>query len=141
MRHAARRHRHSGFVLSCSCYLHGCRCGFLGDATRECHCTGAEAERYLCKISGQLLDRIDLHTEVPVVPYKEMRSKDGGESSSEIRARILEARSIQQRRSFYNAHIPPHALRKLCALDEAGERTLEMRCGGWASPRGRMIAF
>src|ERR1017187_5660442 len=106
--------------------MHACRCGFLGDATRECHCTGAEIQRYLGKISGPLLDRIDLHIEVPAVPYKEMRAKDGGESSAEMRGRILEARALQQQRGFYNAHIPPGALRKLCALDEAGERTLEM---------------
>jgi magnesium chelatase family protein len=114
----------ASFILVCA--LNPCRCGFLGDATRECHCTGAEIQRYLGKISGPLLDRIDLHIEVPAVPYKEMRAKDGGESSEEMRARILEARSIQHQRGFYNAHIPPSALRQLCALDEAGERTLEM---------------
>ena len=98
----------------------------MGDSTRECRCTGAEVQRYLGKISGPLLDRIDLHIEVPAVPYKEMRANDGGVSSAEMRARIQEARSIQQQRGFYNALIPPSALRNLCVLDEAGERTLEM---------------
>ena len=109
---------HSGRVR----YMHACRCGFLGDATRECRCTGAEIQRYLGKISGPLLDCIDMHIEVPAVPYKDMRASDGGTSSAEMRERILQARSIQHQRGYYNAHIPPSALRNLCALDEAGEQ-------------------
>ncbi|MCE5311439.1 MAG: ATP-binding protein [Acidobacteriales bacterium] len=104
----------------------GCRCGFYGDATHECRCTGGEIQRYLGKISGPLLDRIDLHIEVPAVPYAELRGKDGGDTSAEIRARVEAARHIQQRRGFYNAQIPHAPLRKLCALDDAGERTLEL---------------
>jgi magnesium chelatase family protein len=103
-----------------------CRCGFRGDASHECRCTAAEVQRYLGRISGPLLDRIDLHIEVPAVPYKELRGKDGGVTSAEMRARVLAAREIQQQRGFYNAQIPAPLLRKLCALDEAGERMLEM---------------
>ena len=114
----------AGFVLICA--LNPCRCGFLGDSSRECRCTPAEIQRYLGKISGPLLDRIDLQVEVPAVPYKEMRAIDGGVTSAEMRERVQQARSIQHQRGFYNAHIPPNVLRKLCALDEAGERTLEM---------------
>ena len=106
--------------------MHGCPCGFFSDPTRECRCTGAIIQRYLSKVSGPLLDRIDLHIEVPAVPYKELRGKDNGVSSEEMRARITTARSQQQQRGFYNAHIPQRLLRRLCALDEAGERTLEM---------------
>jgi magnesium chelatase family protein len=73
-----------------------------------------------------LLDRIDLHIEVPAVPYQELRSKDGGASSSEMRGRVAETRGIQQARGFNNSNIPVQELRKLCALDDAGERTLEM---------------
>ena len=113
---------HSGRVR----YTHACRCGFLGDATRESRCTGAEIQRYLGKISGPLLDRIDLHIEVPAVPYKDLRANDGGTSSAEMRERIQQARCIQHQRGYYNAHIPPSALRNLCSLDEAGERTLEL---------------
>jgi len=80
----------------------------------------------LSKISGPLLDRIDLHVEVPAVPYKELRAKDHGTGSTEMRQRVEAARAIQERRGFYNARIPSPQLRKLCALDEAGERTLEM---------------
>ena len=73
-----------------------------------------------------MLDRIDLHVEVPAVPYKEMRGSGDGESSAVIRGRVQRARAIQQARGFYNSQIPVRTLRKLCELDEAGERTLEM---------------
>jgi magnesium chelatase family protein len=106
--------------------LNPCPCGFYGDPTRECRCTGAIIQRYLGKLSGPLLDRIDLHIEVPAVPYQELRGKDGGTSSGEMRQRVCTARELQQRRGFYNAHIPASELRKLCELDAAGERTLEM---------------
>ena len=78
------------------------------------------------KLSGPLLDRIDLHVEVPAVPYQELRGRDEGQTSAEMRQRVCAARTVQQGRGFYNAHIPPQALRRLCALDDAGERTLEM---------------
>jgi magnesium chelatase family protein len=103
-----------------------CKCGYYGDPSRECRCTGTEIQRYLGKISGPLLDRIDLHIEVPAVPYKELRGKDRGAGTAEMRARVHEARRIQQERGYYNSQIPHPALRKLCALDEAGERTLEI---------------
>src|ERR1039458_1438171 len=72
----------------CSCYLHGCPCGFYGDSTRECRCTPAIIQRYLGKISGPLLDRIDIHVEVPAVPYKDLRGNAASESSAEIRVRV-----------------------------------------------------
>ena len=106
--------------------MNPCPCGYFSDPTRECRCTGAIIQRYLSKVSGPLLDRIDLHIEVPAVAYKELRSKDNGVTSAEMKARVEAAREIQQRRGFYNAHIPTQLLRKLCALDDAGERTLEM---------------
>lgn len=107
-------------------YTHGCPCGFFSDPTHECRCTGAIIQRYLSKVSGPLLDRIDLHVEVPAVAYKELRAKDHGTSSTEMRERVEAARGVQHQRGFYNARIPSRLLRKLCALDEAGERTLEM---------------
>jgi magnesium chelatase family protein len=106
--------------------MQGCPCGFFSDPSRECRCTGAIIQRYLSKISGPLLDRIDLHAEVPAVPYKELRGKDHGTCSAEMRQRVEAARAIQQRRGFYNARIPSPQLRKLCALDDAGESMLEM---------------
>jgi magnesium chelatase family protein len=106
--------------------MHGCPCGFFSDPTHECRCTGAIIQRYLSKVSGPLLDRIDLHVEVPAVAYKELRGKDNGVSSTDMRTRVENARAIQQRRGFYNGRIPSRLLRQLCALDDAGERTLEM---------------
>ena len=106
--------------------MNPCPCGFFSDASRECRCTGAIIQRYLSKVSGPLLDRIDLHVEVPAVPYKELRGRDNGTGSVEMRERINAARALQQARGFYNANIPARLIRKLCALDEAGERTLEL---------------
>jgi magnesium chelatase family protein len=106
--------------------MNPCRCGHLGDPSRECRCTPGQIQQYLNKISGPLLDRIDLHIEVPAVPFRELREKADGLSSAEMRERVQQARAIQQRRGFYNAHLPSRVLRKLCELDEAGERTLEM---------------
>jgi len=106
--------------------MNPCPCGYHGDTTRECHCTGAIIQRYLAKLSGPLLDRIDLHIEVPAVPYQELRAKEPGASTAEIRERVCKARELQQSRGYYNALIPSGHIQKLCALDAAGERTLEM---------------
>jgi magnesium chelatase family protein len=106
--------------------MNPCPCGHMGDPTRECRCTGAIVQRYLGKISGPLLDRIDLHVEVPVVPYQELRARDGGASSARMRDRVLAARGRQHKRGCYNSRLAPQVLRDVCALDAAGERTLEM---------------
>ena len=106
--------------------MNPCKCGFYGDATRECRCTPGQIAQYLGKISGPLLDRIDIHVEVPAVPYKELRGNAASESSAEIRQRVAAARAVQQARGCYNAEMPTRMIRKLCALDDSGERTLEM---------------
>ena len=72
------------------------------------------------------MDRIDLHIEVPAVAYKDMRARDGGATSEQMRSRVDSARAAQQTRGYYNSMIPSSALRAVCALDEAGERTMEM---------------
>jgi len=114
----------SNFMLVAA--MNPCQCGFFGDATRECRCTPAMIQRYLGKISGPLLDRIDIHVEVPAVPYKELRGSGDAESSAAIRARVDLARAAQQARGHYNARMPARLIRKQCALDDSGERTLEM---------------
>lgn len=106
--------------------MNPCPCGFYGDSTRECRCTPGIIQRYLAKVSGPLLDRIDLHIEVPAVPYKELRSRSDGQTTAQIREKVEAAREAQRARGFYNSQIPHSQLRTLCALDEAGERTLEM---------------
>ena len=114
----------SSFMLVAA--MNPCKCGFYGDATRECRCTPAQIQQYLGKISGPLLDRIDIHVEIPAVPFKELRGDAPAESSAEIRARVERARAVQQARGFYNCRMPARVIRKECALDDAGERTLEM---------------
>ncbi len=106
--------------------MNPCPCGYYGDPTRECRCTPAIIQRYLGKISGPLLDRIDIQIEVPAVPYKELRSGEIAVSSGEMRDRAERAAEIQRARGYSNARMPARAIRKHCALDETGERTLEM---------------
>jgi magnesium chelatase family protein len=114
----------SSFMLVAA--MNPCKCGFYGDATRECRCTPGQIQQYLGKISGPLLDRIDIHVEVPAVPYQELRGAGVAESSAEMRARVEASRAIQQARGHYNARMPAQRIRTDCALDASGERTLEM---------------
>jgi magnesium chelatase family protein len=114
----------SVFILVAA--MNPCPCGFYGDTTRECRCTPAIIQRYLGKISGPLLDRIDIHVEVPAVPYKELRGPSTSESSAAIRERVERVRAVQQARGYYNSRMPARMIRKQCALDDSGERTLEM---------------
>jgi len=106
--------------------MNPCPCGFFGDPTRECRCTPAIIQRYLGKISGPLLDRIDIQIEVPAVPYKELRSGEVAVSSEAMRERAERTSEIQRARGYTNARMPARSIRKDCALDETGERTLEM---------------
>jgi magnesium chelatase family protein len=106
--------------------MNPCPCGFYGDRTKECRCTGTQIQRYIGKISGPLLDRIDIHIEVPAVAYQELRGQGDGVSSQAMRERVERAREVQDRRGFLNSRIPSAQLRKVCALDASGERTLEM---------------
>ena len=86
----------------------------------------------MAKISGPLLDRIDLHIEVPAVKYKDLSSKESGESSEKIRERVVRAREIQSRRfrgrkgMYANAHMQSREIREFCKLDAAGEELLKM---------------
>jgi magnesium chelatase family protein len=106
--------------------MNPCPCGYFGDPGKECLCTGAQIQRYVGKISGPLLDRIDIHLEVPAVEYKELRGQGDGVSSGAMRERVSAARQRQAERGFLNAHAPSAQLRQMAALDAAGERTLEM---------------
>ena len=106
--------------------MNPCPCGYYGDSTRECRCTPAIIQRYLSKISGPLLDRIDIQIEVPAVPFRELRAGDDAESSASMRARTARARELQHGRGHANSRLPTRLIRRLCALDPPGERTLEM---------------
>jgi magnesium chelatase family protein len=75
-----------------------CPCGFFGDKKNECNCNDGQIQRYMSRLSGPLLDRIDLHLEVPAVPFQEMSSLKKGESSQIIRERVAATRRVQKDR-------------------------------------------
>ena len=118
------------FMLAAA--MNPCPCGFHNDRTRECHCTPPMIQRYISKISGPLLDRIDIHIDVPAVNYKEMRSSAEPESSSQILERVIRARQIQlarfssgREKVFCNAQMSPRYIRTFCELSADCERLLE----------------
>lgn len=119
----------SNFTLVAS--MNPCPCGYFG-SSRECKCSPPQIQRYVGKISGPLMDRIDIHIDVPAVNFKELRGRDvpQGESSSEIRQRVLKAREIQLTRFagekvFSNSAMSPSQIRKFCTLDNESENLLE----------------
>src|SRR5437763_3419906 len=113
--------------------MNPCPCGFFNDRSRECHCTPPIIQRYMSKISGPLMDRIDIHIDVPAVNYKEMRTGNEPESSASIRERILRARGLQLARFsgntrdklYCNAQMAPRHIRAFCELSADCERLLE----------------
>jgi len=110
--------------------LNPCPCGYYGDRKRECRCSPGQIERYRQRISGPLLDRIDLHVEVPLVDYRELSSSASGEPSAKIRERILEARERQARRfrgspTRTNATMGPRQVGEHCRLDTESASYLE----------------
>ena len=118
------------FMLVCA--MNPCRCGYYGDPTHTCTCTPEQVRRYLSKISGPLLDRIDIQVEVPAVTYDEMATGTrSGEPSAAIRERVNAARRFAEVRSEKlglvarpNAAIPPKEIAKICALEPAAEALL-----------------
>ncbi|MCF7969143.1 MAG: ATP-binding protein, partial [Methylococcaceae bacterium] len=108
--------------------MNPCPCGYLGDASGRCRCTPDQVLRYRGRISGPLVDRIDMHIEVPRVPQEMLRkgSPGGEESSAVIRARVIAARErALQRAARPNALLSPTLIRRDCALSEDGHRLLE----------------
>ncbi len=109
--------------------LNPCPCGYWGDPVRPCTCSPALVTRYQKRISGPLLDRIDIHVEVPRVDYQKLTDERRGEPSAAIRERVERARAIQRRRFAgtpltANAEMGPAEVRELCPLDEAGRSLL-----------------
>jgi magnesium chelatase family protein len=103
--------------------LNPCPCGYRNDPRRACNCTGPQVEKYLAKISGPLLDRIDIHIEVPAVPFKELSSERGGTSSQQMREQVEQARGLQvarftKSRTRYNGNMSTREIRQHCKLDE-----------------------
>jgi magnesium chelatase family protein len=107
--------------------MNPCPCGFYGDPKRECRCSPTMITKYRNKISGPLLDRIDIHVEVPAVKYKEMAGDSTGEVSEKIRARVEYARVIQRERFGHtNARIAPKEIKEHCRLDDECAELLKM---------------
>ncbi len=110
--------------------MNPCPCGYYSDPKHECRCTHQQIHRYRAKISGPLLDRIDIHLEVPAVPYKDLAGQTGTESSKDIRKRVAKARTVQSERFarakiYCNAHMNSRHIKKFCKIDDASSGLLE----------------
>jgi magnesium chelatase family protein len=110
--------------------MNPCPCGFLGDPKRECTCTYLQIQRYRSKISGPLMDRIDIHMEVPPVQFRDLKGTVKGRGSSEILKRVKKARATQSKRFrrmkiYSNAHMNTRQIRKFCLLDSESNDILE----------------
>ena len=105
---------------------------FFTDPQKECTCTPLQIQRYRSKVSGPLLDRIDIQVEVPTLRYQELASKDAGECSASIRKRVILARDVQMKRfegrkgMYCNADMQSKDIQTFCNLDAAGEDLLKM---------------
>jgi len=108
--------------------MNPCPCGYLGDASGRCHCTSEQVARYRAKISGPLLDRIDMHLDVPRVAIEILRkgTPQGEESSATIRQRVITARNLALARSNKaNAALSAKEVKQFCGLSESGHQLLE----------------
>jgi len=118
----------SDFMLVAA--MNPCPCGYLGDTLHECSCTPLMTRRYRNRLSGPLLDRIDLHIDVPRISHKELSDTEEAENSETIRNRVKKARLLQQQRfagsaAECNAAMTPRQMRRFCSLDEAGQKLME----------------
>jgi len=118
----------SNFMLICA--MNPCPCGNLGSEIKECYCTINQINQYRGKISGPIMDRIDIHIDVPMVPYTQLSNKEESESSEDIQERIQRVRQIQSNRfgnnSFHcNSQIPDKLIRKFCPLTPEAEELLK----------------
>ena len=111
--------------------MNPCPCGYLSDPVHPCSCTPTAIHRYRSRISGPLLDRIDIHIEVPAVKYRDLADRGDAESSADVARRVELSREIQQERYrgtkiHCNAQMTPRFIKKHCELDQAGNRMLEL---------------
>ncbi|MDX1906688.1 MAG: YifB family Mg chelatase-like AAA ATPase [Bacteroidia bacterium] len=120
----------ANFMLIAS--MNPCPCGYYNHPEKECVCAPPQVQRYLSRISGPLLDRIDLHIEVTPVNFDELTSREAGEKSADIRERVMTARRIQTERFkdqpgiYSNAMMPPQMVRSVCKIDRQGEMLLKI---------------
>jgi len=118
----------SSFMLVAA--MNPCPCGYFSDPKHECRCTYQQIHRYRSKISGPLMDRIDIHVEVPSVPYKDLRVESGAEPSENISRRVASARALQSERLartkiYCNAQMSSRHIKKHCLIDESSSILLE----------------
>ncbi|HOX99848.1 MAG TPA: YifB family Mg chelatase-like AAA ATPase [Smithellaceae bacterium] len=111
--------------------MNPCPCGYFGDRVRSCRCTPQQIRQYQSKISGPLLDRIDLHIEVPSVKYRALSDKEQGESSAAVKERVNKARDIQKERFnsdrvMCNSRMTEKQIKKFCYIDEEAHKLIEM---------------
>lgn len=128
VRAAARVSYPARFMLICA--MNPCKCGWYGHPSGRCRCTEAEVRRYHARISGPLLDRIDIQLHVLPVPFQELSNRAPAERSADIRARVVRARELQRVRyrgsgTTCNAYMTPEQLTEFCVLDEAGQTLLK----------------
>ncbi len=120
----------AGFMLVAS--MNPCPCGYYNHPAKECTCAPGAVQKYLGRISGPLMDRIDLQVEIMPVPFDELSSMQPGERSEDIRRRVIEARHVQTRRFagepgvYCNAQMTPRLQERYCRLDDAGMQVLRM---------------
>jgi magnesium chelatase family protein len=110
--------------------MNPCPCGYWGDSRRACTCNGSQIRKYRSRISGPLLDRMDMHIEVPPVTIRELSTEREEEPSEKIRERVLRAHKIQEdrfrgRKIYSNSHMPTRMIKKYCELDDQGKGLLE----------------
>jgi len=116
------------FMLAAA--MNPCPCGYATDPTKECSCTPLQIQRYLARISGPLLDRIDIHIDVPPLRHRELGDETVGEPSAAIRERVRQARQVQHERfrrskAYCNAHMTTRQIRKHCQVDDEARSLLE----------------
>lgn len=111
--------------------MNPCPCGFFTDPAHTCLCSPIQIQRYRARVSGPLLDRIDIHIEMPAVPFRDLTVERQREDSAAIRSRVSEARALQQERFasdgiYCNAQLRPRQIKKYCSLDEESKQLIEL---------------
>jgi magnesium chelatase family protein len=111
--------------------MHPCPCGYFTDPRKACRCNTTKIANYMGKISGPLLDRIDIHLEVPAIKYKDLTDTKDAEASSAIKTRVEKARALQrvrfkEVRIFYNARMNTRLIKKYCILNDEARELLKM---------------
>ena len=112
------------------CAMNPCKCGYLGHGKKKCTCTPLQISKYASRISGPMMDRIDIHVDVPAVDYDQLSSKSKGESSNEIRKRVLDARRLQYTRYkgtgiYKNSDLTPALMNTFCIMTQDANETMK----------------